>query len=86
MGKCMEHMGKMGKEGGKNDGKGLIWFPLAPIVIGLILFALGWYVNPEVTRVLWIIASGLIISMGAMMWIMGTLMFRAWKKKEVLQA
>ncbi len=79
MKKCMEHMNW---ESGKGSGKGLIWFPLTPIIFGLILFITGWFLNPEITRVLWLIVSGLIVSIGAMMWIMGSLMFRAMKKNN----
>jgi len=40
------------------------WFPLVPVILGVILLLLGYYLNAEVTRILWMIAAGLVILMG----------------------
>ena len=44
--------------------KGCRWFPMFPVVIGIGLFLLGYFLNPEVTRVLWMIVAGFVILMG----------------------
>lgn len=40
------------------------WFPLFPVVIGIGLFLLGYFLSPEVTRILYMIAAGFMILMG----------------------
>ncbi len=52
------------------------WFPLIPVVIGVLFMLLGVYLDVEVTRVLWMIFAGLITFMG----ILGLGMMRAMKK------
>lgn len=74
MGMCMS-MIKKGKESG-----GFFWFPLIPVIIGGSIFALGWYLDPAVIRILWLAASGLIAFMGLMMLIVGNLMFKSMGK------
>ena len=44
--------------------KGCRWFPLIPIVLGIALLVLGYFLNPDITRILWIIAAGFVILMG----------------------
>ncbi|MHC4656452.1 MAG: hypothetical protein ACYS91_15775 [Planctomycetota bacterium] len=40
------------------------WFPLIPVVLGILLLLLGYYLNTEITRILWMIAAGFVILMG----------------------
>ncbi len=40
------------------------WFPLIPVVLGILLLLLGYYLNAEITRILWMIAAGFVILMG----------------------
>lgn len=57
-----------GSDGGRSMmGKGMSvcrWFPLIPVVFGVALLLLGYYLNAETTRVLWMVASGFLILMG----------------------
>ncbi len=47
-------------------------FPLIPIIFGAVLFALGYFGDVRVTRILWLTISGLLIVMG----VFGLVMFR----------
>ena len=40
------------------------YFPLFPVVVGTIFLLLGYFLNPEVTRMLWMIGGGLIVGLG----------------------
>jgi len=40
------------------------WFPLVPVVLGTIAFLLGYLLPPEFLRMLWLIASGVVVVMG----------------------
>ena len=44
--------------------KGCRWFPLMPLTIGIGLFALGYFLDAEVVRVLWLVLSGIMILAG----------------------
>ena len=44
--------------------KGCRWFPFVPVVLGIAFLTLGYFLNPEVTRILWMIAAGFVILMG----------------------
>jgi hypothetical protein len=57
--------------------EGCRWFPLVPVVIGVLLVLLGYYLDPAVTRVLWMILAGLLILMGTF----GLLI--TWRMKKV---
>ncbi len=46
------------------------WFPLIPMIIGVTFLLLGYYLNAEVTRILWIIAAGLVVLAGTFGFIM----------------
>ena len=35
------------------------WFPLVPVIIGIALFLHAYYLNPEATRVMWMILAGI---------------------------
>lgn len=40
------------------------WFPLIPVVLGILLLLLGYYMDAETTRILWMVAAGFLILMG----------------------
>jgi hypothetical protein len=44
--------------------KGCRWFPLVPVVFGVILLLLGYYLDAEITRVLWMAVAGLTVLLG----------------------
>ena len=44
--------------------KGCRWFPLFPIILGIVLLLLGYYLDAEVIRIIWMIVSGLVIVLG----------------------
>ena len=47
-----------------------------PIAFGAILFLLGYYLDAEVVRILWLIFTGFIVLMGIFMFIMASAFFR----------
>ena len=44
--------------------KGFRWFPSIPVVVGILLFLFGYFMNPEILRILWLIASGAVVLAG----------------------
>ncbi len=40
------------------------WFPLIPIVFGVVLLLLGYYLDAEITRVLWMAVAGVTVLLG----------------------
>ena len=42
------------------------WFPLIPVVLGTALLLLGYYLDAEMTRVLWMLAAGFVAAMGVL--------------------
>lgn len=46
------------------------WCPLMPITFGILLFLLGFYLDAEVVRLLWLIFTGFMALMGVFMLIM----------------
>ncbi|MHC4844175.1 MAG: hypothetical protein ACYTEE_10275 [Planctomycetota bacterium] len=44
--------------------KGFRWLPIVPVILGISLLLLGYFLNPEITRILWMIAAGFVILMG----------------------
>ncbi len=61
----MDIMGVM-----KKYMKGCRWCAFMPIIFGTILFVLGYYLDAEVVRILWLIFTGVILLMGIFMSIM----------------
>ena len=65
--------GCCGGMSGPGDGRAMMaecmrkcrWFLLIPVIIGVLLLLLGYVLDAEVTRVLWMTAAGLVILMGA---------------------
>ncbi len=49
------------------------WFLLIPVVFGIALLLLGYYLDAEITRVLWMLLAGLVILMGAFGFLMMSL-------------
>jgi hypothetical protein len=46
------------------------WFPLMAVMFGIALFLLGYYLDAEVTRILWMIGAILSILMGTFCFVM----------------
>ena len=44
--------------------KGCRWFPLIPVILGTVLLLLGYFLNSEVIRIIWMIISGFVIALG----------------------
>ena len=40
------------------------WFPLVPVILGISLLLVGYYLDASTTRVLWMFAAGFIALMG----------------------
>ncbi len=40
------------------------WFPLIPVVLGVVLLLLGYYLDAEITRILWMVVAGLTVLLG----------------------
>ena len=40
------------------------WFPLIPVIFGITLFVLGYYLDASIIRVLWMLFAGFIVMMG----------------------
>jgi hypothetical protein len=56
--------------------KGCRWCAFMPITFGAILFLLGYYLDAEIVRILWLIFTGFIVLMGIFMFIMVSALFR----------
>lgn len=52
------------------------WLPLIPLALGVILFALGYFLDAAVVRVLWLVLAGFVVVMG----LVGLLMLRVMSK------
>ena len=64
----------------KHCAKKCRWCPLIPITLGGIFFLLGFYLDAEVVRLMWLILSGFLVLMGTMGLIMMRIMGRKFKK------
>jgi hypothetical protein len=42
------------------------WFPIIPVILGIALLLLGYYLNPEITRILWMAGAIVVTSMGVL--------------------
>jgi len=60
--------------------KGCRWFPLIPVVLGILLLLLGYYLDAEITRILWIIASGFVVLLGTFGLAMMTMITRKYNR------
>lgn len=52
------------------------WCPLIPMTLGVILFLLGYFLQAEMVRVLWLVFSCIPIFMGAVALIMMNTLFK----------
>ena len=55
---------------------GCRWCPLIPLAIGIILFLLGYFLDAETVRILWLVFSCLPIVMGLVALIMMNTKFK----------
>ena len=50
------------------------WFPLVPMIFGIVLFVLGYYLDASIIRVLWMLFAGFMVVMGTFgLILMGTM-------------
>ncbi|MHC4435148.1 MAG: hypothetical protein ACYTBS_25215 [Planctomycetota bacterium] len=40
------------------------WFPLLPLILGIALLLLGYYLDASITRILWMFVAGFVALMG----------------------
>lgn len=52
------------------------WCAVFPVTFGVVLFLLGYFLDAEVVRILWLVFSGFVVLMGVFMFIMVRLFFR----------
>ena len=45
---------------------GCRWFPLIPVILGIALIMLGYFLNAEVIRIIWMITSGFVLVLGVL--------------------
>ncbi|MHC4426375.1 MAG: hypothetical protein ACYSYV_09785 [Planctomycetota bacterium] len=62
-------MPECGQATGRTDGCHSMmgkcrWVPLVPVVFGVALLLLGYYLDAEITRVLWMAVAGLTVLLG----------------------
>ncbi len=62
--------------------RGCRWLPLIPVVLGILLLLLGYYLDAEITRILWMAAAGFLILMGTFALLMMSRMNRIWRSAE----
>ena len=75
----MPRMMKMMGGGGRGGMMGMMmrefmrafrWVPLIPIVVGAVLFALGYLLEAEAVRILWLVLAALPIVLGVLGFVM----------------
>ncbi len=57
------------------------WCPLISLTLGIIAFALGYYLDAEIVRIIWLVFAGLGILMGLMAFTMMNMMMKTTSKK-----
>ena len=62
--------------------KGCRWFPLIPVILGTFLLFLGYYLDAEITRILWMVAAAFLILMGTFALLMMSNMIRICRSAE----
>lgn len=84
MAHCCEGFNQEGTEGMKTMMskcyKGMRvfrWFPLMPVILGIIIFLTGFLLDAETVRMLWLIISGLLVLLGFLGFILIGSMCRA---------
>jgi len=58
------------------------WFPLLPVIIGIVFLLLGYYLDAEITRVLWMAGAGLLILMGTFCLLMMSKMIKICRSEK----
>lgn len=78
MAKCCESMREPGGSRSMMTGctKMCRWFPLIVVVFGITFLLLGYYLDTEIIRVLWMIFSGCVVILGTF----GLILMRSMKK------
>ena len=56
--------------------KGFRWFPFIPVILGILLLLLGYYLDAEMTRILWMIVAGFVVLLGTFGLVMMTMISR----------
>lgn len=51
------------------------WCPLIPVILGAVLLLLGYFLDAEIVRILWLVFSCLPILMGLMALVMMNIFF-----------
>ena len=66
MAKCCGGMSKSGGSRSMMAGcmKMCRWFPLIPVIFGIIFLLVGYYLDASIIRVLWMLFAGLVVVMG----------------------
>ncbi len=65
-----------GEIGMRGMVRGCRWCAFMPITFGAVLFVLGYYLDAEVVRILWLIFTGFMVIMGIFMFVMASVFFR----------
>lgn len=52
------------------------WCPWIPMILGGVLFLLGYFLDAEVVRLLWLVLSGMVILMGLFCYVMMGMIMR----------
>jgi hypothetical protein len=58
------------------------WFPLMPVILGILFLLLGYYLDAEITRILWMLAAGFFILMGIFCLLMMSKMIRIFRSTK----
>ena len=66
MAKCCEGMSGAGNSRSMMAGcmKMCRWFPLIPVIFGIIFILVGYYLDASIIRVLWMLFAGFAVVMG----------------------
>lgn len=70
---CAKMMEKMGE---CPCAKAIRWLPLVPVLLGVGLFLLGYYLDPGTVRILWLVAAGLVATLGVLGFVVASLIAR----------
>jgi hypothetical protein len=55
------------------------WCPLIPLIMGIIIFALGYYLDAEIVRIVWLVFSSIMILMAIIGFIMMQIIYKSGK-------
>ena len=84
MAKCCEGMSGSGDSRSMMAGymKMCRWFRLMPVILGILFLLLGYYLDAEITRILWMVAAGFLILMGTFCLLMMSKMIRIYRSTK----